>query len=390
MTKKHATLSASSSDRWMNCPGSIKLSEGIPNTTSIYAEEGSAAHAVAETCLNYGKDAEDMIDRTIEGYPNIECTEEMAEAVQVYLDTVRADLGMYTDADLEVESKFDISHIYPDCFGTNDALIYSPSAKKLIVYDYKHGRGVAVDAKENSQLMYYAVGALTGKHNRGIETIELVIVQPRCGHEDGPVRRWTLSPLELMDFIADLVAAAEKTKAVDPIFVAGDWCQFCPAAPICPTLKNKAAEIAKADFATTGEVIVSEPSTFTPEQLAVMLGNVDIIDNWVKSLRAYCHAEAEAGRMIPGYKLVDKIARRKWIDENRVIKLLTEGDVPDTDIYNKKVKSPAQLEKILKKGRPDALSVISNEWEAISSGTNLVSVNSKRASIKPKAEEEFL
>ena len=121
-----------------------------------------------------------------------------------------------------------------------------------------------------------------------------------------------------------------------------------------------------------------------------MLGNVDIIDNWVKSLRAYCHAEAEAGRMIPGYKLVDKIARRKWIDENRVIKLLTEGDVPDTDIYNKKVKSPAQLEKILKKGRPDALSVISNEWEAISSGTNLVSVNSKRASIKPKAEEEFL
>jgi hypothetical protein len=393
MTKKHATLSASSSDRWMNCPGSIKLSEGIPNTTSVYAQEGSAAHSVAEACLNSGCDAEDMIDRPIKDYPDIECTEEMAEAVQLYLDTVRFDLGQYPHAELEVEMKFDLSHIYPDCFGTNDALIYDPDTKKLIVYDYKHGRGVAVDAKDNKQLMYYATGALTGKHNRGIEIIELVIVQPRCGHEDGPVRRAVLSPLELMDYVADLAEAAERTQVADPVFLAGDWCQFCPAAAICPTLRDKAMEVAKADFASSGEVVVSQPSTFTPEQLAVMLANVDVIDNWVKSLRAYCHSEAENGRMIPGYKLVPKQARRKWIDENNVSRTISEAGVADTDIYSKKVKSPAQMEKVLKEydfAKAEITQILDPLYEAVSSGTNLVSVNSKRASIKIKAEEEFL
>jgi len=391
--KKHAILSASSSDRWMNCPGSIKLSEGIPNTTSVYAREGSAAHSVAEACLNSGCDAEDMIDRPIKDYPDIDCTEEMAEAVQLYLDTVRFDLAQYPHAELEVEMKFDLSHIYPECFGTNDALIYDPDTKKLIVYDYKHGRGVAVDAKDNKQLMYYATGALTGKHNRGIEIIELVIVQPRCGHEDGPVRRAVLSPLELMDYVADLVEAAERTQVADPVFLAGDWCQFCPAAAICPTLREKAMEVAKADFATDGSVVVSQPSTFTPEQLAVMLANVDIIDNWVKSLRAYCHSEAEAGRQIPGYKLVDKQARRKWIDEGRLDMLCTAQGWHKHELQNTKWKSPAQAEAYLKKQgyKKEMIDfLLTPLWEAVSSGTNLVSVNSKRASVKMKAEEEFL
>lgn len=393
MKKAHATLGASSSHRWFECPGSIQASEGIPNIESEYAREGSAAHSVAEVCLNGGHDAEEMIDRPIKDFPDIECTDEMAEAVQLYLDTVRLDMKIYADAELDVEMKFDLSHIYPNCFGTNDALIYSPSARKLTVYDYKHGRGVAVEAKNNSQMLYYATGALTGKHNRGIEVIELVIVQPRCAHEDGPVRRWTLGPVELLEFIADLQTAAKRTEDPNPVFKAGDHCQFCPAAPTCKTLREKAMEIAQADFATgTGEVLVREPVTFKPEELAKMLREVDVLENWVKSLRAYCHMEAMNGRTIPGFKLVDRQARRKWKNEDTVGTAMKKLGL-DGLMFNMKLKSPAQMEKLLKEKKFDNKvigGIVAPLCEAISSGTNLVSVDNKKAATRPLAETEFL
>lgn len=48
MPEVHAILSASSSKRWLNCTPSARLEQNFPNESSVYAEEGTAAHALGE------------------------------------------------------------------------------------------------------------------------------------------------------------------------------------------------------------------------------------------------------------------------------------------------------------------------------------------------------
>ena len=51
MPEEHAKLSASGSNRWINCPGSIVLERSFEEKESEYAEEGRLAHSVAELKL---------------------------------------------------------------------------------------------------------------------------------------------------------------------------------------------------------------------------------------------------------------------------------------------------------------------------------------------------
>ena len=60
----HAVLYASSSHLWMNCPPSVRLTERIPDNGSVYAAEGSEAHALCEYKLRQalGMEAENPLD----------------------------------------------------------------------------------------------------------------------------------------------------------------------------------------------------------------------------------------------------------------------------------------------------------------------------------------
>lgn len=387
--QQHARLGASNSHRWFECPGSVTLSEGLPNDSSSYAREGQCAHAVAETCLNNGHDAADMIDRVIAGFEDIDVDEEMAEAVQVYLDEVRRETAQADDAELSIETKFDLSHIHKDCFGTNDACVYFPSQAKLVVFDYKHGRGVPVEVERNSQMMYYAIGALTGKHNRPLAEVELVIIQPRCPHPDGPIRRWATTPIDLLNWIAELKDAAVATEVEKPVFKAGEWCKFCPAAAVCPTLKQHVQDAARADFAADGSVVVSDPATYSKEALKQALDDADVIENWVRSVRSFAHHEAEAGRIPPGYKLVPKRPQRKWKSEERLYEEMASYKfTPDQLLTPGKLRSPAQMETFLKEqGLPKT--ILAPLWHSVSSGSVLAPLDDKRESVKPEAATEF-
>ena len=95
---EHAKLSASGSARWINCPGSVLAEEGAPNTSSIYAEEGTAAHELAERCLSSGKDAESYSNEIINGFV---VDKEMMDNVQQYLDYVRSYLDSKTELIVE-------------------------------------------------------------------------------------------------------------------------------------------------------------------------------------------------------------------------------------------------------------------------------------------------
>ena len=385
-TRAHAVLGASSAHRWMACPGSVRASaEAPPRPSSRYADEGTAAHQLAERCLRDGTDAAAWVGNaeTVNG-AEWEVTEEMAEAVQVFLDAVRGAVG--AGDTLLIEQRFDLTSVYDGMFGTNDACVLSPARGTLSVFDYKHGKGHAVEARGNPQLRYYALGAMLHTGASGIHTVEAAIVQPRAPHRDGPVRRETVPAMDLFEFTADLRAAAKATEDPAAPLRAGDWCNFCPAAGTCPALRDKALETAMADFAGVTIKVPADPGVLDPVDLARLLDGADLIDKWLAAVRAHALHLAESGVVVPGYKLVDKRAVRKWRDDGSVPQALSGLGLDQDDIYDRKLRSPAAVEKLLPKDRRSEMAALVMKE---SSGVNLVREEDSRASRVASAVADF-
>jgi uncharacterized protein DUF2800 len=359
MSTTHSKIGASSMYRWSACPGSVNLSEGIEQKSSIHAEEGTRAHEIAANMLLYDIFPDDLDAETL-------------EATSLYVETVRADAGSNP---IEVEVRFDLSSLYPGLFGTADAVSFDPISKLMRVYDYKHGQGIIVEVENNLQLMYYGLGAMLSIDHPCSE-VELIIVQPRASHPDGPIRRWRIKPYDLAEFAEALVDFAEKTEDPNAPLHAGDHCRFCPAAGICPELGDKALAIAKTEFKRT--------LSYDPEKLSDTLKKLDMLEGYAKSVKAFAYAEAEHGRCPPGWKLVQKRAARHWKDESTLPDDLAKLGIKD--IYQEpSFKTPAQMEKGLaqKVGMK-----LRNHIVSISSGLTLVEESDKRprALVDPASE----
>lgn len=408
--RAHAKLAPSASHRWIECPGSVRLSEGIESKSSVYAAEGTAAHELAAHCLDTGADAEAYAERVIDiagdgpatiflmpGSPLVEgqrfiVDEEMIESVQLYLDYVRERVAVAGDGyELDVEQRLDMRHVHPEIWGTGDTVLYSLQNATLEIVDLKYGKGVSVDVEANPQLLTYALGAVRRYHNRGVDTVRVTVVQPRAPHADGPVRTYEIDVLDVMDFELDLIDHAKATEAPDAPLAAGEWCRFCPALPTCPTARERALAAALAEFAPQdGAPTLMKPEQLTDEQLADVLGEADMLNTWIKSVQQHAHDQATAGRCPPGYKLVAKRATRKWkLEEDEVrAKLLVDFDLTEEEILTEpSLKSPAQVEKVTgKKG----FGAIEGELVAkVSSGTNLVPVTDSRPAVKAEGLEDF-
>lgn len=383
--RAHAVLGASSAHRWMACPGSVRLSKDAPKRSSRYADEGTAAHQLAERCLTEGVDAASRIGEVelVNGQA-WDVTEEMAEAVQVFLDTVR---GAALPGDtLLFEQRFDLSALYPGMFGTNDACVVSPARGRMYVLDYKHGKGHAVEAVGNPQLRYYGLGALMEVAPTGIREIVLVVVQPRAPHRDGPVRSETITAMDLLEWTADLRRAAQATEDVFAPLKAGEHCTFCPAAGTCPALRDRALEAAMAEFAGATITVPADPGLLSPDELARLLDSADLIDKWLAAVRAHALHLAESGQAVPGYKLVDKRATRRWRDEDAAPQHLSAIGLKPDDIYKRSLLSPAQVEKLLPK---EKRAVLADLVEKVSSGVNLVRDDDARPSRTASAIADF-
>lgn len=381
----HSKLGASSAHRWMACPGSVRLSVGLESRSSIYAAEGSAAHALAAKCLENGNDA-GVYGGTWEhdGHTG-EITEDMTDAVQVYLDAVREDSIEAGESPYRlVEHKFHLKDVHPDLYGTADCVQVWPTLRLMRVYDYKHGAGVAVDVDANPQLLYYALGALLS-YKKPVSEVELVVVQPRCDHPDGRVRRWRIKAVDLLAFEADLLDAVKRTEDPAAPLVLGEHCHWCPAAAICPEAKRRAQEAARMEF--------SNDVPYDPAALAETLKLLPAIEGWAKTVREFAYGEAQHGRTPPGFKLVDKRPTRKWkVDDGVVETELSKIGLGKDDIYApREVKSPAQIEKVIGKGKKNAdkLEVVGTLCTLVSSGTKLVPESEPGEPVKRSAQEDF-
>ena len=375
----HAKFGASNAKRRMNCPGSLTAEAPFPDESSPYAELGTAAHELGEFCLVNGhEDAFAFIGEEHNGH---KVDDNMARAVQVYIDHIRA-TALLEPSLCRYEKRFSLDKLDPPMpmFGTADCIIYGKESGTLYVLDYKHGQGVAVEVEDNAQLKYYALGAILEIGDKApVNKVITVVIQPRAMHADGPVRQYSYSRDEIMDFGTELIDAAHESLKPDAPRLAGDHCKFCKAAGTCSALRNDALAVAQDEFGA-----VKDLNDLTPAEVADYLEKVPLIEEWIKSLRRHANYILESGNALPGYKLVEKRPTRRWRVENEFVAWATEEGLDDDDIYEKKLKSPSQIERIVgKKNLPTSLVM------AVSTGTSMVADTDNRPSVAILAADDF-
>ena len=287
----HAKLSPSKAEQWMTCPGSIVLSEGMAESESGYADEGTRAHAMAEKWL-LGHLARHGETPTFKKAEDVE----MAKHVKSYIDEC---LSLATkDAKVFIEKTVAIDK---DVYGTADFIAWQPSAATLHIRDLKYGAGVPVDVGRNTQLRIYAFAALvTMKLPAAV--VSIGIVQPRYEHPDGPVCVVDFDVAELIDLHADVAEAVERVTAATAAKGVKGWddkylnpsekgCRWCPASPKCPALKNKAQALAKQVFSTA---IVPAGSGLVDAKLQDIIDDTDVYSGaWYRAqVRAFAYDTA--------------------------------------------------------------------------------------------------
>jgi hypothetical protein len=221
-------------------------------------------------------------------------------------------------------------------YGTADCVLVND--QRLWIVDLKTGQGIKVFAKNNAQLMIYAVMAL---REFGLlydfDVVVLVIAQPPLDHYDS----WEISREDLLAFEKDLLAAAERTQDKNaPLIPSDKACQFCRAKYDCKARAHQALELARQDFALLA------PNQLTIEQIAKVLTHKAELRSWLDDAEAHAMQLVGQGLEIPGFKLVEGRASRRFTDPEAVAQRLTGRGI---DPYEKSLMSLTAIEKLLGK-----------------------------------------
>lgn len=344
MPDVHSRLGASSSHRWMNCLGSVKLCEAVPDKSSSYAEEGTLAHSLAELIINYNlgriKKAEfNKGMKKIQGgqYYSQEMQDYIKDYTEKVWELMNAAKSISKDAVLLTEQRLDFSDWVPDGFGTGDVVIVYDRVIHII--DLKYGKGVGVSAEENPQLMLYGLGALSSYDMLyDIEKVILTIIQPRLDS----ISTYETTAAELLEWGEKKVRpAAEETLKDDAKCVAGEWCRFCKVKAVCRARKDAMTELAKMEF--------SDPRLLEDYEIGEVLRLADQLTAWAGDVKDYAQEEAEKGKKWDGWKLVEGRSNRKYSNEAKVAETLKEAGYDEALLYEKKLYGITAMEKIVGK-----------------------------------------
>lgn len=344
MPGEHARLSASGSKKWLNCPGSVELEEKFPNEETSYAAEGTTAHALAELKLLL---AMKRITRVTyhRRAAALDADEKMQEYTDGYRDYVLERWGAVRagcpDAVLLVEERIDLKDYVPEGFGTGDAVIIGTGVLEVI--DLKYGQGVTVHAKDNPQLMLYALGILSAwDYLYDIRTVRMHIYQPRKDNIDE-----TEKTAEELYMWGDWVRErARLALSIGAGCTAGDYCDdgFCRARPICRAYTELRQQLARLEF--------RPPAELTEEEIAEVLDQSEALAKWAKTVSDFALGQALNGTRYPGFKLVEGRSVRSYTSEQAVIERISEKtELTADELTVRKVKGVSELEKLLGKKR---------------------------------------
>lgn len=345
---KHALLGPSSSARWLACPPSARLTEFMPNETSVYAEEGTKAHYLCEQ----------VVRRSIPGWEGLpeapiqdlwnsdDYTPEMKEAAKLYADFIHTLYAEFKHTPTVcVEQHVKMTRWVPECFGTCDCLLIGDGI--LHVVDFKYGAGVPVSPEENTQMMLYALGAWElFRATDQINTVRMSIVQPRIQSEpetweipENDLTRWAESFLKPMAQLA-----WEGKGQLNP---GEKQCRWCKAKAQCRAWKDKYGPLAGFVAETIPEA--RDPRLLTNEEIGDWLTQVQGLAEYVKCLEEYAQQQLQSGTPVPGWKLVEGRSTRRFTDQDAAFRAMEASGIQEAMLYERTPISLTAAEKLLGK-----------------------------------------
>lgn len=374
--RAHAILSASSANRWLNCPPSALINAQAERKESDAAKQGTAAHELAEWKIHNeliaGGDEKRPFPKTVDPWHD----EEMERHTNAYLAFVSEALDNLKDqgAELLLEQRLDFSTWVPEGFGTGDAVIIADNV--IHVIDLKYGEGIVVDAVENPQLALYGLGAIaTFGDLYDLDTVKLTIFQPRRDN----ISTWETTVEDLLAWGEETVKpAAELAIEGEGEYKPGSWCQWCHIRSTCRARAEENLALAKAEFA--------QPTELTDDELAEIMQQIPKFKKWASDVEKFMTAQAvDHGKHYNGLKVVAGRSIRKYIDEQKVADAATAAGY--RDIFDKKLIGITAMEKYL--GKKTFQEVLGELVHKPAGKPMLVPESDKRPAIKIGAEADF-
>ena len=360
----HSPLSPSSAFRWIKCTPSAKLNAALPDSTSEYALQGTAAHTLCEYKLQklLGKDAKDPTENlTYFDAEMADCTDSYQQYVSERIEKAKQ---FCKDPIVLVEQKLDFSKWVPQGFGTGDCVIVADNV--LTVIDFKYGVGVLVEAEQNPQMMCYALGALALFNSiYDIENVVMTIFQPRRDN----ISTYELSKKELLQWADEILSPAAQLAAKgEGEFKAGKHCRFCKVKATCRKRAEYNLELARYDF--------EMPANLEDTEIEVILSKADELAAWCSDIKEYAFQQALNGKQWNGWKLVEGRSVRKYINEDAVAETVKNAGY---DPYEHKVLRITAMTRMLGKSKFENL--LSSFIEKPTGKPALVPKSDKRPSI---------
>lgn len=336
----HAILAPSAAARWVACAGSVALAALFPEEEdSEEAREGTAAHWAAFEILHASPVAVGQVA------PNgFVLTEEMIDGAQMYVDEIDKKLAQYrlTRADLIVERRVSIDRVHPKNWGTPDCRFYVPWRKLLVLFDFKFGHRM-IEVFECWQLIDYVVGSADELQLDDLtNSVEMVIVQPRSFHRDGPVREWMTRLCDLRAQVNILTMAAERALEPGAKCTPNPECEFCPARHACEAVQHSAYRAVALSKGST-------PLVLSPAAVGLELRTLEAAEAAlaarISGLKAQAVALFKGGAQVPGWAMVPTSGREAWREDKPLAELLQLGELFGISLAKPAAITPGQARK---------------------------------------------
>ena len=360
----HSPWGASSSDRWLECAGSVEAHAAAPRPSeSEFAAEGDVAHDLLEQTMRGKLDKVKLmalIGTTIlYNGVKIKVTGEMVDGVLLHFDTVLEDfnkikaMGKPAPIQILIEHRVVATSVDPKAYGTLDSGI-AQKGNILIIHDFKFGQGKLVEAENNPQGLQYLISVIDTLGGEAFDEIWFVVVQPRVPHSKGRVRRWLVAKAQIQAHRERMKKAILASQQPNAPRAAGPWCRWCNAYAICTQARSMVQNKTGLDFAAVkvADVVktMTSPEAMTPETIALMLESEEVVNKWFKAIRTLAqYMEETKPGSIPRHKIVEgRPGNRVWTSEKAVVEALE--DIYSDGIYEPKcLRSPADLEVVVGK-----------------------------------------